>query len=136
MRLEDQVCTLEQGKKLHKLGIEAECSFLWVNGTELWMQPSTAKSWRKDGLSVPAYTVAELGEMLPGIIKDDDVNYFFGSSRLFEGDSWEACYAQLKPYQGCLHGPFEYPTEAQARAAMLIHLIENGIVATSKTTEA
>ena len=70
MKLEDQVCSLELAKKLKELGVKQESLFYWwfvrndmgddvfvsdtkpVNGTEYWS----------------AFTVAELGEMLPKYI--------------------------------------------------------------------
>lgn len=138
MRLEDQVCTLEQSIKLQELGIKAESIFYYaVNGIKepllIWgnidQQGGRYTQWEKH----PAYTVAELGEMLPDMAAKDN-----GLAQIETCRSWTTgeycCYYENS--FGNNIALFESPTEAETRAAMLIHLIENAIPSTSKTTEA
>lgn len=78
--------------------------------------------WGIYGASVPyvsAFTVAELGEMLP---KNYEFQFFVGDSGM--GELWHltGCKSDLS-----LEGMAE-ETEADARAQMLIYLIENKLI--------
>ena len=71
MELQQQVTNLELSKRMKELGFIQESYFMWVDG-EVWDRcsqsdyemPSTPSrdKW------IPAYTVSELGELLPKII--------------------------------------------------------------------
>lgn len=110
MKLEDQLCSLESAKRLKELGCPQESLFYYVFvwGSCVIVRIEVMKNF-EDNEVLSAYTVAELGEMLPEgylwrCIKDDKSGKWrFASRELLE-------------------------TEAEARAKMLIHLIENGIV--------
>jgi hypothetical protein len=134
--IEQQVCSRELAKRLKELGVRQESHFWWVKDCD------EIKGWRVIGLNeicgeldshVPfsyeymkdcermerfsAFTVAELGEMLP-----------------------KGSYSQLCEYKGKWTWQVNTPlgsfangfqremTEADARAKMLIYLIENGYV--------
>lgn len=156
MKLQKQVCTLEQAKRLKELGVKPtntnQLNLEWYLVAEYDEEGETVIEWHdalcfNDGThdakcltelplncttssgefcdykgGYPAYTVAELGEMLPieyGTLPDEypekeqRIYYAVKSSRF--GD-----YNQ--------HLPVDFNTEAEARAAMLIHLIENGLI--------
>lgn len=112
MKLEDQVCNLQLAKKLKELGVEQNSLFWWVKDKfdefddtySLHYQPS----YRVD---YSAFTVAELGEALK--VSDPQV---------------------LKRYEGfgevwfCPNKSGQASTEANARAKMLIWLIENNYI--------
>lgn len=138
MKLEDQVASLELSKKLKELGVKQESAFRWVwcNGCHLHEgknDPGLCSS--TDFLDsekefVAAFTVAELGEMLPATISFPHRG---------EDRQWELfCGKDDSPFCGYFnaqithHGLFEFQeyadTEADARAKMLILLIEKGIV--------
>src|SRR4051812_4465836 len=86
MELEYQVCSLEFAKKLEKLGIKQESVFVWwyteAMSTDVKYFPD--QDWEKlewslrprtsamtdSGRDLAAFTVAELGEMLPVIIQE------------------------------------------------------------------
>lgn len=133
MKLEDQVCSLELAKRLKELGVKQESFWKWhcsvgkKSGNEAWyLYPSlgfsnhNAPSGRTHTLqdeSYSAFTVAELGGMLP-------IDIFSG--RVKGTKSLGEFYGCFMNDQG---GPSEYEmTEADARAKCLIYLIENGIV--------
>jgi len=118
MKLQDQVCSLEMAKRLMELGVRQE-SWLW------WIQePTHERKWilksdaevaffvgKENALS--AFTVAELGEMLPA---------FYSLYRYTPPCGWEVVYADAEAHKE------RAKTEADARAKVLIHLIERGIV--------
>lgn len=127
MKLESQVCSLELAKQLKELGVKQESAFYWH------MKDQTADDaedygevykvvYCKEVVSVPydrwaAFTVAELGEML-----DVGVTSFMVFDEApGEGKTWICMRDELDQTQ--VSG-----TEADARAKMLIYLIENGLV--------
>lgn len=150
MKLEFQVCSLELAKRLKELGVKQESLFTWTNFYRFnaWEDegcPAIAKVENgfeietgrivdsyiddcvKEKSVIPnpgeleqysAFTVAELGEMLP--------QQCF-SQKMKEKDStpwvctFDLGYMKAKDYQYA-------ETEADARAKMLIHLIEKGVV--------
>lgn len=111
MTLREQVCTLEQAKRLKELGCKQKTSlFAWywirdnVNNRErffLNMQPDELFPTICD-----AYTVAELGEML------------------IEHGCKMPYITPLGWTHECLVDFYDSKLEAQARAALLIHILE------------
>lgn len=144
MKLEQQVCSLELAKKLKELGVKQESLFYWRLGysviesfdngvslgkkgefsdyqIEFYPKPrfTTANfKWNESDLrklnetEVSAFTVAELGEMLPG---------YYTVARKDNFDRWSVGHEQLRK-------DFIADTEADARAKMLIYLLENGLL--------
>lgn len=112
MKLEDQVCPLELAKRLKELGVKQESAFYWCdNNYGTWeLEDSPLPAFESDWCS--AFTVAELGEMLPSGVTTERI---LGSMWLSKkkGDRFDATSV----------------TEADARAKMLIHLIENSVLA-------
>lgn len=126
MNLESQVCSLELAKKLKELGIKGESQFYFVNPksigdhileNEVWMIAHQTQISGLSELFISAFTVAELGEMLPehyGTIRDLSLPDSLG---------WKACgingiVTKMKTKSS---------NEANTRAKMLIYLIENGL---------
>jgi len=83
MNLENQVCSLEPSKRLRELGVPQESLFYWGNYGNQTVIFSKAEwgeyigKWEKSSISnakeiasglVSAFTVAELGEMLPDFV--------------------------------------------------------------------
>jgi hypothetical protein len=120
MELEKQVCSLELAKKLKELGLKQESYFWWFqnarNGN--WMMGDASDAIKKDGKkeipSYSAFTVAELGEMLPR-------------------EEWGADSMSKKYRVWWKRAPVETDwienTEADARAEMLVYLLENKLIA-------
>jgi hypothetical protein len=139
MELEQQVCSLELAKRLKQLGVKQECLFYWdenwdsdVPGGKHWW--SLTRSWeRKDGnFQYSAFTVAELGEMLPKDVWFQGIR-FERAFDTFQND-WVVGYYYNgltpsvidKNYQ--IETKCAAPTEADARAKMLIYLLENKLL--------
>lgn len=142
MELKDQVCALEYGQKLRELKVKQESLFYWggkcqyeadhglayLNGTrELVFQPGSTP--HSDGCS--AFTVAELGEMLPTRLLLEGKHYpeyEYEYRQCLKGDKgFRAWYENPKDgddYQLVK----EADTEANSRAKMLIYLLENKLI--------
>ncbi len=143
MNLEQQVCGLELSKKLKELGVKQESLFRWClrvpSGT-------TPDEQRKDGINYlianderiaaskmylpeyAAFTAAELGEMLPTVIEQGvgGTDGLLRCSKLLQG-AWSVVYEETN---GDEYVPaVEADNEADARAKMLIYLIENKLIA-------
>lgn len=112
MKLENQVCTRQQSEQLKALGIEQTSVACYI-GDELHLFEKHLYNWaeQKNISAVAAYTVAELGVMLPCgeelPSRDDDSAHA----------EWD--------YKGWYAVQFCSTTEADARASLLIHLLEN-----------
>jgi hypothetical protein len=117
MTLEQQVVSLDLAKKLKELGVKQESLFCWYKHkkdgwTLVW-------PWAKGYEYISAFTVAELGEILPDEVStnkytEPDLKTFMCKLHA-EGD-WQK-YIEIT----------EDSTEADARARMLIYLLENNL---------
>lgn len=134
MNLESQVVSLDLAKRLKELGVKQE-SFVWWDGFGRFdggfdlHYPRPVMGGAKS-LTYSAFTVSELGELLPEAICEDEVlgGYRFGQHIYFlkERKNWGVSYSD---YKGKLKVPeIEEITEADCRAKMLIHLIEKGLI--------
>ena len=126
MKLEDQVVSLELAKRLKEIGVKQESAFYWFEGVNEIGLVDRAYAWPPKEKHTAAFTVAELGEMLPQtfIDKSDDGQYFAQVNIFKQYSNWAICYETSKR-RVCTA---EMETEADARAKMLIYLIEQGIV--------
>lgn len=131
MELKKQVCSLEFAMRLKELGVKQESVFLWDTIVR-WDRPYPYLRLNQfdapaDG-HISAFTVAELGEILPR---------GFSSGRPFGKDLFE-CWPTfdsapsgeiIKEQEKYLKVPLDCElTEADARAKMLIYLIENKLI--------
>ena len=128
MDIENQVVSLELAKKMKELGFGQESEWYWVINQDSaftdWCLESQRyiKYYKKDNKEYyPAYTVAELGEMLPKIIEN-----------LYKLEIWyrgNNCIVEYpaNDYTDCKLHRVEADTEANARAKMLIWLKENNL---------
>lgn len=139
MKIEQQVCSLELAKKLKELGVKQESHFMWFpqigfvdektvgedeDIVEREVISSIDSGWyiscdKKEEMRphiVSAFTVAELGEMLPIYVtsgKKDNGTWY--SATISNGMGWK-------------EESFNADTEADARAKMLIYLLENKLI--------
>lgn len=119
MRLEEQVCGLELAKKLKELGVKQESIFYWRDLQNVgWRVTPHDQTEHRAYDSVSAFTVAELGEMLR---IDNSMLAHPTSIGCYWGKKW--CFYEW----GKLLAKAD--TEADARAKMLIYLLENKIIA-------
>lgn len=109
------VCSRELAEKLKDLRVKQDSTFYWQrftsHGKKVWAISNTT-----NGHSVSAFTVSELGEMLP---KGEYYETFF--------HSLEVQMTWVLP-QSFKREIWRGDTEADARAKMLIYLIENDLL--------
>lgn len=124
MRLEDQVPSLELSNKLKELGVKQESLFYWVN----FKDSGVISAWYSSEINIEkgnieiicsAFTVAELGEMLPKLTV---------SCLTLNGKKEEsaACYLDTSLESKRVYKMAD--TEANARAEMLIYLLEKKLI--------
>jgi len=138
MKIENQVCSLELAKKLKELGFEQESLFIYFydgDGWSIrdWNEPIPANIAEKNyDFIYSAYTVAELGEMLPMFLTAEQMGNApeYGEMYL---EMWHDSYGWALTYrndneQSVLEEPIREKTEADGRATMLIYLKENNLI--------
>lgn len=111
MELEKQVCSFELAKRLKELRVKQESFYLW-DGVDRDLHRSDDDQWLIDRC-YSAFTVAELGEMLPKNCRT--------RRSIDHKDDW---LVDSLSTDHMAHSP----TEADARANMLIYLLENGLI--------
>lgn len=122
MKLEQKTCSLELSKKLKEMGVPQDSYFYWktakdycklVNDNHDSGYPIGIGKRAKGAEHYSAFTVAELGEMLPQ----------FAAGKFNRGNSffWKI---EIPNFSITI----ESETEADARAKMLIYLLENKLI--------
>lgn len=133
MKLEYQVCSLDLAKRLKELGVKQESYFMWcVDDSEDFLchelrQTPSVMSQRNRHNNYCAFTVAELGEMLPWYVED----YFW--LEITRGSStqniWNISYRKVRGNKNHnIIGDIDADTEADARGKMLVYLLENSLI--------
>lgn len=140
MKLESQVCSLDLAKRLKELGVKQESLFHHVSYLNLGVEErdiysdEKVTSAGKDGWQLTsiysAFTVAELGEMLPEQIYVNNIWYF--SRQFIRKGSVRGYIIQYASNAGTIFGNQNENTEADARAKMLVYLLENHLLDTTK----
>lgn len=139
MKLEDQVVSLELAKKLKELGVKQESAFIWMNtgknyecvlepDLDRWYDGQRRETWQVD---CAAFTVAELGEMLPDTVIPRAGQLYGGQYRYLNidkssGDCWFVAYLPLEfNSQDEVENQMlcAEENEADARAKMLVYLL-------------
>lgn len=130
MQLENQVVSLELAQKMKELGFEQES--LFYHDVDNFVITKKINKNPEEGW-ISAYTVAELGEMLPAELTAEQISNSpeIGGAYLEinkNKDYFVVCYQQCGE-RGCLDDKyFECKNEADARAKMLIYLKENNLI--------
>lgn len=137
MKIQDQVCTIEQAKRFKELGIAQESLFYFnwlITGHEHGIPIQFGKIMESEYLSnwqqISAFTVAELGIMLP-----ENVSCFRSDGK-FEINVHKGLYPMPQIQDGFNYFVVKGDTEAEARAAMLIFLMKERLVSASQINEA
>lgn len=142
MKLQDQVCALEQARLLHKMGIAQHGYFFWHLETphidkalDLWtiINDQSDVDLYQD---VSAFSVAELGAMLPFELLNAacmDTRKVINNSDSSVG-IWK--YKHLWMIRTIENTrSINFKTEAEARAAMLIYLLENKLLTAEEANQ-
>lgn len=130
MNLERQVTSLEISKRLKELGAWQDTLFYWTVDSRDKIKPHKV-IWKggldkihSDKVSIlPAYTVAELGEILP--------SYIVSHKSIADVDSGNVAEGFVVKNEEMKLGEPRYQhskTEADARGKMLIYLLENKLI--------
>lgn len=115
MKLEQQVVSLELAKRLKELGVKQESLFYWQGADKNGYIINFEKDlFEYDCEKYSAFTVAELGEMLMPLIPVP-IN-----------KKWQAPSPKDQTIR--IVGYLKDTTEADARAKMLIYLLENNLL--------
>lgn len=140
MNLEQQVVSLELAKKLKELGVKQESHFQWEiyfyfgKGRLIWEDyhkgmPIYDTADVRQYYYYSAYTVAELGGMLPVRVDSDSFEGYLQSNKDRTISSkkvfWNVYYRTV---DGIYIHKVTADTEANARAKMLIYLLENKLI--------
>jgi hypothetical protein len=125
MRIENQVISLEIANKLKKLGVKQESLFYWVTTFTQPYHISYTGGFDSELLPdhndyASAFTVAELGEMLPEYFETHRVDEMYFVDYIKKGK-------MLLRMNGAIED-----TEANARGKMLIYLLENKLLGEDK----
>ncbi len=132
MKLEDQVCSLELAKKLKELGVKQGSAFWWLEYHDGWKLQTTEMNAPKGNPHwLPAFAVAELGEMLPWQLIVGAHRYELDLFKNGEVPAhWSVGYTTKdEEIYSVLGMNYQFSeTEADARANMLIYLLENSLV--------
>lgn len=130
MKIENQVCTIEQAKKLKELGIRQESFFAWIDEGQLLSRHSPNLPLMNIATSfTAAFTVAELSEMLPDYYPSWRFEVTTGGPK-----KWVATVicSPKPPGIDDIHTASEFDrhgdTQAEALATLLIALLETGTV--------
>lgn len=126
-----QVSNLELSKRLKELGVKQESLWYWNQDTAYrkpHISPKPEGDWAEYNITkhnyVSAFTVAELGEMLPKeIIREGELPIWLYLGYL--DNKWEVTYCvDVGGQQLSQYVYIKEDTEANARAKMLIYLKE------------
>lgn len=133
LELEKQVTGLELSKRLEALGVKQESLFYWCQSIDDSWHISYEDSVCLKALykKYSAFTVAELGKILPNKIKRTDEKRtvypydFLEWPKPCPANKWKGYIYRA---EGGAEKHFKGETEVDARAVMLIYLIENNLL--------
>ena len=133
--MKKHVTSLELSKKLKELGVKQESEFYWVKNiqgiTELYFNgnPTSAPIYVIYPDAISAFLSSELGEMLPYLVEGKDKNFFYETGKCEKNNRYcrEHEVGYSREGYDVLYSITDN-TEANARAKMLIYLIENNLI--------
>ena len=153
MELRKQVCSLELAKKLRELDVKQESLFYWMEMYDLSRKEKYIDSKNETKVvygkkyelgencsnnDFSAFTVAELGEMLPQKVEKHQPGkmeyYYFGTGKTHKLDEY---YEEHEVSYSCHNDSLKAEeilqimranTEADARAKMIVYLLEKKLL--------
>jgi len=137
MKLKDIVCDFELAEKLDKLGVKCKSLFYWhvCNKKGIVKASSNTPQSPKHGVTYhstivySAYTVAELGGMLPSAIKSKNSStHVINSYKLSVNDKHVSYLKHICSEIGDFDSVIDDIKEANMKAKRLIWCIENNHV--------
>jgi hypothetical protein len=140
MKLEQQVCSLELAKRLKELGMKQESFLYWKRdpyggSDDPYLVERNSRYMTSQGeIVASAFTVAELGEMLPIDLWFKERRYFLAIDVIGSAEKlWTiGFYNEGRTPSGHIENDPETKAnsyaEADARAKMLIYLLENKLI--------
>lgn len=126
MKIENQVCSLEQAKKLKEIGINQRfANYFWDESDKQLYRCIDGSA--SDICCFAAFTSAELGELLPDLL---ETHLQYELVCIKEDDCWLCRYVRNNDLTDCHPKQIGVgsDTEAKARAAILISIIENELI--------
>ena len=141
MNLKTQVCSLELAMRLKELGVKQESYFAWYKEGDVFemaVQNNVGISRFRDNVIIPpshgmreyyaAFTVAELGDVIREANLEDLIFMTDCSTR-----EWRVWLGDpnADEFPFTFDPSFIESTEADARAKMLIYLLENKLIPSS-----
>ena len=137
LELKDQVISLESAKRLKELGCPQESLFYWMinkgnpNDSKYMFYKETQSYKRYKKIKsqgcieyISTYTASELGELLPTMIRINGIKHILMIGKGFNPNCWKVSYRGGPNHKIII----DSVNEAEARAKMLIHLKEEGVV--------
>lgn len=145
MNINDQVVSLELAQKLKTLGVKQDSLFYWGKknakqskivcllkkdfcGVDGYYSNGDRHCTRRAGYMYSAFTVAELGEMLPwDIVLSSKDEVYLATAK--DEEEWQIYYEGVdKTGVDFKWSSIVNKSEADARAKMLIYLLENKLI--------
>ncbi len=125
MKIEEQVTSLELSKRLKELGVKQESYFSHdltrgLIANSKYVASHSQLEW------ISAFTVAELGEMLPDFIESENQILCLIQKKVKE--TWYVRYEYQNKHSIRAIVNFQENSEANARAKMLVYLLENKLI--------
>lgn len=130
-----QVCSVTLAKKIGRLGVKGKSYFIWAKSKEevVLFNPTEWSDYTSgnEEFIANAFTVAELGEILPFSIKSKATNNEWWDLIHVKCVTGEWADILVPPSYRYKHREIAN-TEANARAKMLIYLLENKLIEVPK----
>lgn len=133
MNIEQQVVSIDLARRLEELGVKQDSYFYWTICDDCTkatgVEEATLQDGKNHGNNYSAFTVAELGEILPKEISYEGFAHYLVCET--SGTGWHIYYRQHEDNK-FIPACRTDEEETNARAKMLIYLIENGLMEVPK----
>jgi len=132
MKLENQVTSLEISRQMKEAGFPQDSYWYWAEDEGIICRHEQIKNSEDyiNGYFISAYTVAELGEILPCRYINDDTIYSDEDDEIRICKDEDGFYLVMRNAYGdeIIDATIEYLTEADARGKMALYLKKEGLI--------